>query len=332
MAFQSVRPYILTSSLTSKWLMPVFLILLAVIPLVPTYAQADPDQSYIHIDYTCGSDGAIDILLSNPHPSLPAAQGYTIGQGDSAETAAYLGADYLLNPGETASLRLDTPYWSFTGQELDMLFSMTKGNWPCYFQPELIPTVPPAPPPPSLYMYQTCHNDLWQTDYSIGNDGSAMLFPGAYILSGADIETTTTPLQLATGQTHTFTVNTLQPVHLDFYDGYGNYLGSIDTSGCVQVEPETDPVIVVDYTCHTNGSATFTLRNNGGAMKDSDSFALSTGVTRDHLVQQTMPYQLGAGESISYVASGDYWTFYAAIGDGLMFISTDHCAVPASRA
>src|SRR3569832_874216 len=99
-----------------------------------------------------------------------------------------------------------------------------------------------------------------------------MLIPGTYTLSGFDIDTSTAPLQLTTGQTRMFTVNTLQPVHVDFYDGYGSYLGSIDTSGCVQVEPETAPVIVVDYTCNTDGSATFTLHNNGGAMKDSDSF------------------------------------------------------------
>jgi hypothetical protein len=198
-------------------------------------ADASPD---LRVTRTCGANGSITITITNYGGAMPQAQPFTVATGANQASAVAQPNTYQLGAGQSYTVTLNTPYWSYTFWAQDMGFFGSSQD--C------------APRPLSLALSYACNLDSGTIDFTIRNLGSGMSAPAiAEIQVGNPVPPSdatewvgpavyVAEFRLGASDSTTISIPALQYVRFTLPDN----LGSVYVESCLPVLPILEPVQV----------------------------------------------------------------------------------------
>ena len=265
------------------------------------------EEPELNVSGVCNEDGTLTFTFTNSGGDMDEGSAYTITAGN--ETLASGTTNALANGGSqsfTVNATDDGQTVTFSANGLTEDVSVEN----CYT-------------PPSLSASGVCNGDGTAT-FTLTNNGGAMDEGTSYVIigGGATLDSGTSNA-LANGGSQSFTVDATPDGKTITFSADG-LVAYVSVESC-----STPPSLSASGVCNEDGTVTFTLTNNGGAMDEGSVYAITAGgETLDSGTSNALDN--GSSQSFTVSATPDGQTITFSV-DGLAEdVSVESCSTPPS--
>ncbi len=235
----------------------------------------------------CTSNAGIaTFVVTNNGGDMTSAYTYTIT--DAGGTVVQT-SSFLLNAGDSVTITVN-------GSSSSYIFASPNDNT-LSAQADMTSCAPP-PTAPALSATGACTSNSGEATFVITNNGAAMPAPYTYVIADANgniVQTST--FQLGGGQSIAIVVSGTSASYTLSSPDDAALTAQADMSTCAP-----PPALTTTGLCTGNGNiAAFTITNNGGAMPVAYLYTITDA---DGNVIQSAPFQLNAGQSLTFTVTG----------------------------